>query len=149
MSHKCRKRIQIKYYGKNLEEGFLRGIIVQSNNNIILARVTNWRFGYERPLYGRAIEFQPEASLTLLCNTYFDTIFSKAKPAGKIIDQLIYYTQKNAVKIVYAIIPIFFIWITFKMYWKNVDILYPTVISIGFAIWGFLGPLLLERRDNA
>lgn len=98
MPYKYRKRIQIKYYGRNLDEGFLRGIIVQSDNNIILARITNWRFGYERPLYGRAIEFHPEASLTLLCDTYFESIFSKAKPAGKVIDLFIYYTKKKCCK---------------------------------------------------
>lgn len=148
MPYQYRKRIQIRYYGKKIDEGFLRGIIIQSENRTILTRITNWRFGYERPLYGRAIALHPESSLGLLCNTYFDSIFSKTKPAGRPIDILIYYLRIYALKIVYATIPAVFIWKTFKMYWENVDVLYPTLISIGFAVWGFLGPFLLGRKDN-
>lgn len=146
MSYQDRKRIQIKYYGKKIDEGFLRGIIIQCNHKMVLTRVTNWRFGLERSIYGRAIELYPESNLALLCNSYYDSVFSKARPAGKPLDMFIYYLRLYAPKVLYVIAPIVFVWITFIQYWENADVLYPTLVSIGFAVWGFLGSFLVWKK---
>lgn len=89
LSNRClpghiRKQFDIRTYGFNEDDSYLRGVIIENNSgNILFCHVISWRFGLERGIYGRDLEISGESSIALLCRKYFDDVFKRSNPVGK------------------------------------------------------------------
>lgn len=141
-----KKRVDIRLYGKSIKTAFLRGMIIEnSEGDILNAHITNWRFGYERGIYGKELILHNESSLSKLCNQYFDDVFSDAKPCGGIYYKLIYYLKKNYKLMFILATPIIIIWLSFLFSKGNGSAIYSTVESLFITVWSLIIPAFIGK----
>lgn len=82
-------RFDVRTYGKDDRDSFLRCVIVETKERLIKdCYVTVWFFGNDRGFHGREIKLDGKSSLAFLCRGYFDRVFTNGWPQVNPVMQL-------------------------------------------------------------
>lgn len=140
------KRVEIRLYGEKVDSAYLRGMIIEdSKGNILSTHITNWRFGYERGIYGKELLLHSEASLSKLCRNYFNDVFKNAKPIGRLHRRILYYLKNNLSFFILILLPVLAIWLSVIFAKDQKSAIFSTVLSIIITLWGAIAPICLNN----
>ena len=144
-----RSRVDVRMYGRSVKSALMRGILIErGDGSLVGASITNWRFGYDRGIYGRELEFHPESSLALISNEYFNSVFQHSRPIGNMRRRLAYSVRRYAVSVGIGALPLGIVWGGLALDPSNGPLQFSTVISVLLAIWAIVVPVTIEKVRN-
>lgn len=88
-------RFDVRTYGKDDKDSFLRCVIVETKEKVIKdCYATVWFFGSDRGFHGREIKLDGKSSLAFLCRGYFDRVFTNGWPQVNPILQILWILKQ-------------------------------------------------------
>lgn len=147
LPRQIKKRIDSRFYGRKIEDSFMRGMLIEDQQgNILNVNITNWRFGVDRGIYGRELMLGNDSSLAKICSNYFDQTFKNARPTGNLFNKLLFIIKQKWYYITISLIPISVIIISYirKAIDPNIEV-YGTFENIILSVWGLLSPFIIEK----